>query len=56
MNLHPRFYHKRDEWRQRAKKYTESDEVKLVFMIARPPDEETLESVLKGNRNFRAIT
>ena len=44
--LHNRFIEQRQAWRYRAKKYSQDKIFRLVFLVATPPDKNTLKNVI----------
>ena len=50
-----RYHVQRKSWRQRARKYVRSGDVKLVFLVASPPDTDTLDNVIEESTAFNDI-
>lgn len=51
----PKFQNNRQQWRRRAKIYTKRGDVRLVFLVATPPDTITMENLKEEGKAFNDI-
>ena len=55
MILHHRFIEQRQAWRHRARKYSQDKIFRLVFLVATPPDKDTLKNVIDEARVYNDV-